>query len=63
MTGADVVQGMRARRAGRERGQGGARVVVVSTRLPCSVLAERLMGLWLICDDCRDGLRINHTTA
>lgn len=64
LTGAnDGVQGMRAWCAGRERGQGGACVVVVSTQLPCSVVAWLLEGPWLICDDCRDGLQIKHITV
>lgn len=53
------VQGMRGRCAGRERWQGGVGVVVISTRLPCSVTAGLLGGLWLICDDSGDGLQKN----
>lgn len=35
----NVVQGMSGRCAGRERWQEGVGVVVISTRLPCSVVA------------------------
>lgn len=39
IAGNEGVQGMRGRCAGRERWQGGVDVVVISTRLPCSVAA------------------------